>query len=393
MNNTTAFQKGILLFALLWIAAAISGCSTPKKKAYVPPFPPGVVPGEVVKITQAGPSDAQVPEKGLKYRGGPTPPVEPPPVSPGPASVSVSVSGSSLSPASHANFTVSVWFKYDEAPASSYSAIICKFDALNHSSSEWMLGVRVSGHLTVQSIGVGMPPELMSSSPATPGDWHHAVCEWKSTGEVTLYMDGTFQGSSTLAVSSPGNLPMTIGDTYPSTGARALIGKVDEIKIMRVPLTAALATALYAAVPDQDGDGIMDGDDPDDNNDGIPDEWAWQHFGDTTAGDPVADDDDDDMSNMEEFIAGTNPNDESSQFIVGPISRVPGGNEVSVSCEGLAGREYQLWSRSVLGEANNWEEEGGPVLCNTSGPLSLIATAEAGVVSFYCVTVALAGGE
>lgn len=67
----------------------------------------------------------------------------------------------------------------------------------------------------------------------------------------------------------------------------------------------------------------------DSDNDGMPDSWEEDYFGDATSGDPDADPDLDTFSNLEEYIAGTNPNLSSSYLSVSALTRVLSGTVIS----------------------------------------------------------------
>jgi hypothetical protein len=67
---------------------------------------------------------------------------------------------------------------------------------------------------------------------------------------------------------------------------------------------------------DSDGDEISNSDDPDDDNDGMPDAWEIGYFGATNAvnGGALDDWDQDGACNICEWVAGTDPTREGSVF-------------------------------------------------------------------------------
>jgi len=68
---------------------------------------------------------------------------------------------------------------------------------------------------------------------------------------------------------------------------------------------------------DKDGDGNVC--DPDDDNDGMPDEWEIANFLDPLLDDAHDDADEDGYTNLEEYLAGTDPNNPASH----PIQAMP----------------------------------------------------------------------
>ncbi len=71
-------------------------------------------------------------------------------------------------------------------------------------------------------------------------------------------------------------------------------------------LGAAVAGCL--SFDDYDGDGIYDSDDPDDDNDGIPDKWEEEHgLGSKNNTDAELDGDGDSLTNLQEYLNGTDP--------------------------------------------------------------------------------------
>ncbi|MCL4177929.1 MAG: hypothetical protein KJ072_09310 [Verrucomicrobia bacterium] len=98
-------------------------------------------------------------------------------------------------------------------------------------------------------------------------------------------------------------------------------GFADRGRIERIDLQAS------GALPDSDGDGL-------------PDAWEQQYFGSPTGANATDDSDGDGATNLEEFHAGTNPQDEQSRFAVVNIEMMETGILVEWSSE--TGRRYRV---------------------------------------------------
>ncbi|HMP90909.1 MAG TPA: FG-GAP-like repeat-containing protein [Kiritimatiellia bacterium] len=76
-------------------------------------------------------------------------------------------------------------------------------------------------------------------------------------------------------------------------------------------------TVTIVSVPDTDGDGVADFIDPDDDGDGMPDWWEILHGLDPKdPADAGIDSDYDGFTNLQEYIADTNPQDDLSYFVI-----------------------------------------------------------------------------
>ncbi|MFC1747385.1 hypothetical protein ACFL2V_01115 [Pseudomonadota bacterium] len=76
---------------------------------------------------------------------------------------------------------------------------------------------------------------------------------------------------------------------------------------------------------DTDSDGIGNNADTDDDNDGMPDVWETKYGLDPLDdSDASLDPDHDNKTNLEEYLAGSNPNDDGSIMLVIPLESIPG---------------------------------------------------------------------
>lgn len=150
---------------------------------------------------------------------------------------------------------------------------------------------------------IGSTPNHQYST-ATPldGTWHHIA--WVvAGGQATLYVDGVVDAtdftwvdpySSTLTTTSLGGIQRSVKSHW-------MTGEIDEVSLWNLALTAADVAALASA---ENALEVID----DADSDGLPDAWE-RKFGldPGNAGDAALDGDNDLLTNLQEFAAGTNP--------------------------------------------------------------------------------------
>jgi hypothetical protein len=95
----------------------------------------------------------------------------------------------------------------------------------------------------------------------------------------------------------------------------------------------------------------------DSNNDGIPDAWELQHFG-TISIDPNGDPDGDFMSNRQEYLAGTDPNDTSSNLRITSVISASPGTAVDLTWTSVSNRYYYVLESLDLSPAPTWFDSG-----------------------------------
>jgi hypothetical protein len=79
----------------------------------------------------------------------------------------------------------------------------------------------------------------------------------------------------------------------------------------------------------------------DDDNDGLPDTWEQQYFGNPTNALASADSDDDGFSNLAEYVAGTNPANSPSNLRITRIQAGP-GLSVTITWPSATNRFYTV---------------------------------------------------
>lgn len=105
----------------------------------------------------------------------------------------------------------------------------------------------------------------------------------------------------------------------------------------------------------------------DENSDGLPDEWASTYWSGGGSGGGTNDSDADGSSNFQEWIAGTDPTNSTSRFMLERLSPAAGG--MQLQWQGAASKTYKvLWTRDLMQPMTN--------------VLGYIQTSEDGIVNF-----------
>lgn len=160
-------------------------------------------------------------------------------------------------------------------------------------------------------------------------------------------------------------LPHTIGFEFysPALGGNSMFN-VDDVE-------------LQVCVPedDFDMDGLPNSVDPDDDNDGIPDDWEIANgLNPLFAGDALLDTDDDNVIAFDEWVADTSPTNEMSylRILIGPRSPVP--NEHQLSFGSSSNRRYWIDYRldapgaAWINARTNLSGAGGPQSITVTNP-------------------------
>ena len=128
----------------------------------------------------------------------------------------------------------------------------------------------------------------------------------------------------------------------------------------------------------------------DSNSDGLPDNWMMAHFGHTTAlasdlSRPTDDADGDGMTNLQEFLAGTDPKSATSTFRITNIDKTGGSPRISFPA--LAGKTYQLqYSNDLL--SAKWYTLVDGIFSATNTPIQIVDVGAASATKrFYRVAL------
>jgi hypothetical protein len=112
----------------------------------------------------------------------------------------------------------------------------------------------------------------------------------------------------------------------------------------------------------------------DSNANGLPDAWERIYFG-ALGVNPLADPDGDGMSNQEEYLAGTNPTNSSSNLKITAFTSSPGGTNVSLTWNTVLSRYYLIQETTDLGSAV-WADGGlGAIVPTNSSTSRTLSTA------------------
>jgi len=113
--------------------------------------------------------------------------------------------------------------------------------------------------------------------------------------------------------------------------------------------------SLSNAVSYLQTDTIVAGADADHN--GLADAWEIRNFGHSGI-DPNADPDGDGLSNLQEYLTGTNPNDSDSTLDITDLKVAPGGATASISWQSVPTRSYYIQTRPDVSSSSSWSDSG-----------------------------------
>jgi 1,4-alpha-glucan branching enzyme len=256
----------------------------------------------------------------------------------------VAVSNSfSLNPVQ--GITVSAWVNADDWPNN--QRILEK----GKSNNQYALFVNPSGQLAfaIYSVTNGM----LVTSPPSGGSWHHIAGTYDGS-LISLYVDGQIVTQQTASGQMPVTAdPLAIGFRPGANIFHYFNGIIDDVRIYGSALSAAGITQVYNA--DSVGDGIANW-------------WRLQYFGSssTTSSTSCAtcDADGTGQNNLFKYVAGLNPFDPTSVFVLRIAAATNQSNAMNLTFSPLAtGRTYeaQFTTDLLSGTYINLSSFSGPV--------------------------------
>ena len=127
---------------------------------------------------------------------------------------------------------------------------------------------------------------------------------------------------------------------------------------------------------------------PDQDGDQLPDDWEKANGFDVASGIGLngasGDPDSDGRTNLEEYLAGTNPRDAASQLVL-EVATGPSGTELTIPA--IPGRVYRIWAQDSLGDTF-WTPLGSLNGPGTPGPIRFRDPATASI-RFYQISITL----
>ncbi len=122
----------------------------------------------------------------------------------------------------------------------------------------------------------------------------------------------------------------------------------------------------------------------DQDGDGMPDRWERDFFGDTTSTVDSVDSDGDGMSNLEEFLAGTDPSDAGSAYPGATITPAS-GSDLTLAWPTIVGRRYRMI------EKDSPTGSGAEIynVVGNGGVMTHTTVNKGGASKFYCLTIEL----
>jgi putative hemolysin len=293
------------------------------------------------------------------------------------------------------NLTIAAWVQWNGGAA--WQRI---FD-FGSGTAQYMFLTPNSGNGTLRfaitTAGNGNEQRL-ECSPMPTNQWTHVAVVLQGGASGKLYVNGSLMSSNSITI-LPSSIPALLNYLGKSqfSGDPLLNARLDDFQIYNRALSPFELACLANPNRDSDGDGLtdtaetdadMDGDgipnylDLDADGDGMPDAWEVAYgLNPFNPSDANGDLDGDGQSNLQEYIAGTEPNNAASVF----TQAVVPGPPFSVSVPGVAGRTYVLW-RSPF-PTGPWTPVGTNGSVGSSAPVFLTDSSPPGSGAFYRTSV------
>ena len=231
------------------------------------------------------------------------------------------------------------WFNGTNLLADAADASLAISNAMPANGGFYSVSVsNVAGSVTsvVASLTVLVPPAIITQP-------SNAIGTLGTSAVFAVVAEGTGPLAYQWFFNQTNLLTWAVAPTMTLTNLQATDAGAYQVTVSNI---AGMATSVVATltIPNADRDG-----------DGMPDAWEIDHsFDPHNPADAALDADGDGLTNLQEYLAGTNPRDASSKLSVEFVSYPANpGEPVVISFPAVAGNSYSVLYRAAL-DAGNW---------------------------------------
>ncbi len=139
--------------------------------------------------------------------------------------------------------SMACWFYSDSLTVNQSLISLADASASNQAFAMYAAGNRAGDKLSLLTFA-GSTDWCESSSAYTANTWHHACGVWAAINDRTVYLDGGNSGTSSVSRTPTGIDRTGIGLLYRSSPSAYMSGRIAEVAMWNVALTAAEAAIL-----------------------------------------------------------------------------------------------------------------------------------------------------
>jgi hypothetical protein len=225
--------------------------------------------------------------------------------------------GGSISPSGSVSVAAGASRTFSFSPNSGYqtAGLMVDGQSISIGSSHTFSNVTRNHTISVSFSSIGdnnRPPTAEAGANKTVTEGDSVVLNGSASadpdGDTLTYR--WLQSSGPIVALSAANSPQcAFTAPYPNAESATLVFEltVTDSKGLSAGDTCVVLVNAVQQLPDNDGDGIIDDLDDDDDNDGMPDVWEIRYNLDPFGNDAGQDPDNDGISNLEEYQAGSDP--------------------------------------------------------------------------------------